>query len=111
VLQDIDRDLSISPTRRCPQSYPRLTYWKTVDVRLDEDALMESGESEDIKQSFLPLFTTRKVECHSTCIPHQEQPGGMTLRLEVLIAGSNDAKSLATPFRVRQIADRPRRLR
>jgi len=69
--------------------------WKTVDVRLDSDPLSEASDCElleQVKQNLLPLFTTRAIEYHSSCIPHQVQPNGTRLRVEVLMADPPDAK-------------------
>lgn len=63
-------------------------HWKMVDVTGRQDALRAAGECElveQIKQSILPKFTTRKVEYSSTCIPFQPEPGGTHLRAEVLV--------------------------
>jgi hypothetical protein len=64
-------------------------HWKTVDLRLEQDAVAESGNCElieQIKQSILPLFTTRNVEYSSNCVPHQLSVGGTRLRAQVLVS-------------------------
>jgi hypothetical protein len=65
--------------------------WKSVDLRLNRGALDEAGDCElleQIKQSLLPLFTTRNVQYSSNCIPHQLSPGGTWLRAEVLVSAA-----------------------
>jgi hypothetical protein len=65
--------------------------WRTVDVKLNREALAEAGDCElleQIKQSLLPLFTTRNIEYSSTCVPHQLTPGGTWLRAEVLVSAA-----------------------
>ena len=44
--------------------------------------------TEQIKQTILPLFTTRNVEYKSTCVPHQLTPGGTTLKADVLVSAA-----------------------
>lgn len=73
-------------------------HWKTVDLRLDRDAVSESGNCElleQIKQSILPLFSTRNVEYSSNCVPHQLSTGGTQLRAQVLVADAPDTKGAA----------------
>jgi hypothetical protein len=65
--------------------------WRTVDLKLNREPLAEAGDCElleQIKQSLLPLFTTRNVEYSSTCVPHQLTPGGTWLRAEVLVSAA-----------------------
>src|SRR5215469_6036666 len=67
---------------------PVPAHWKLVEISTDRDPLREAGDCElieQVKTRVLPLFTTRKVEYHSTCIPHQLQIGGTVLKAEVLI--------------------------
>jgi hypothetical protein len=74
-------------------------HWKTVDLRLDRDPLWRAEDCElleQIRHSFLPLFTTRDVDYHSNCVPHQVSPGGTWLHAEVLEADlKDDSKPLA----------------
>jgi hypothetical protein len=78
-----------------PDATAVAAHWKSVDLRLNRDALSESGDCElieQIKQSILPLFTTRNVEYSSNCVPHQLSVGGTLLRAEVLISDAPDKK-------------------
>jgi hypothetical protein len=77
-------------------------HWQTVDLRLDRDAVSESGNCElleQIKQSILPLFTTRNVEYSSNCVPHQLSAGGTRLRAQVLVSDTPDTKPAAATTR------------
>jgi hypothetical protein len=70
-------------------------HWKTVDLRLNRDALSDSGDCElleQIKHSILPLFSTRHVEYSSNCVPHQLSAGGTVLRAQVLISDAPEKK-------------------
>jgi hypothetical protein len=73
-------------------------HWKAVDLRLDRDAVSDSGNCElleQIKQSILPLFSTRNIEYNSTCVPHQLSAGGTRLRVDVLVSDAPDQKPAA----------------
>lgn len=62
--------------------------WKPVQVRLDRDPVAEAGQCElveQIKQSLLPLFSTRDVEFTPNCVPHQLNPNGTRLSAQVLL--------------------------
>jgi hypothetical protein len=62
-------------------------HWKTVELKLDNDPVSESGECEfleQLKQKVLPLFATRDVEFNPACVPHQLSPSGASLRAQVL---------------------------
>lgn len=64
-------------------------HWRKVDLELDRDPLWQAEDCELLEQvhhTFLPLFTTRNVDYHSTCAAHQVFPGGTWLRADVLIA-------------------------
>jgi hypothetical protein len=75
-------------------------HWKMVDVNqaLAKDPLWQAGQCElleQIKQTFLPQFTTRNVQYRSTCVPFQLYLGATQLRAEVLIADEQDAQAPA----------------
>jgi hypothetical protein len=73
---------------------PVPAHWKLVEISTDRDPLREAGDCElieQVKTRVLPLFTTRNVDYHSTCIPHQLQVGGTQLKAEVLIADDQQA--------------------
>jgi hypothetical protein len=88
----------LTATAAAPDATAVAAHWKTVDLRLNQDALSDSGDCElieQIKQSILPLFTTRNVEYSSNCVPHQLSAGGTRLRAEVLISDAPDKKPAA----------------
>ena len=73
-------------------------HWKAVDLRLDRDPIRQAEDCElleQIKHTFLPLFTTRNVDYQSSCIPHQVSPGGTWLRAEVLTADPHDKHAVS----------------
>lgn len=81
-----------------PDAKTVAAHWKTVDLRLDRDPLAASGDCElleQIKQSILPLFTTRNIQYHSNCVPHQVSAGATSLRVDVLVSDAPDAKPAA----------------
>lgn len=48
--------------------------WQNVVLMAPNASLLEQGNCELIeqfKETFLPLFTTRHIDYHSSCIPHQ----------------------------------------
>ncbi len=56
-----------------PGTEPVATVWHRVDLSR-RDALAAAGDcelTEQIKETMLPLFTTRNVDYSSTCVPHQ----------------------------------------
>jgi hypothetical protein len=76
--------------------------WKSVDLKLDRGTLAQAGDCElleQIKQSLLPLFTTRNVEHRSTCVPHQLSPGASWLRAEILVSAAPPSAPIAAAAR------------
>jgi hypothetical protein len=75
---------------------PVPAHWKLVELSTDRDPLREAGDCElieQVKTRVLPLFTTRNIDYHSTCVPHQLQIGGTVLKAEVLIADDQQTPS------------------
>jgi hypothetical protein len=75
-------------------------HWKMVNLTASKDVVKEAGDCElieQVKQSVLPLFTTRDVDYKSTCIPFQLTVGGTQLRTQVLVPDEQGAKPPATP--------------
>ena len=75
-----------------------LAHWKAIDLRLDKDPLWQAEDCElleQIEHTFLPLFATRNVDYHSSCVPHQVSPGGTWLRAEVLSADKDGVSRAA----------------
>jgi hypothetical protein len=64
-------------------------HWQQVELPGRGDAVREAGDCElveQVKQSILPLFTSRNVDYHSSCVPNQLTIGGTSLKAEVLVA-------------------------
>lgn len=62
--------------------------WKKVKLPYPATGLQAEGECElleQFKEKVLPLFTTRNVDLHATCVPHQLSPIGTQLQTEVLV--------------------------
>jgi hypothetical protein len=75
---------------------PVKAQWKSVEIAPRGDPLSAAGDcelTEQIKQSILPLFSSRNVEYSSTCIPYQLQVGGTRLKAEVPVAEPPAAKA------------------
>ncbi len=61
--------------------------WKEVAWRVGSPRELDAGDCELVEQfaqRILPLFATRNVENHTTCVPHQVDPWGINLRFTVL---------------------------
>lgn len=72
--------------------------WQQVDLPGKGDAVRQAGDCElieQVKQNILPLFTTRNVDYHTTCVPNQLSIGGTSIKTEVLIASQPAAKPAA----------------
>ncbi len=62
--------------------------WKTVKLPTRKNPIDAAGECELLEQfrkSILPAFTTRNVDLHATCVPHQLEPLGTSLQADVLV--------------------------
>ncbi len=73
--------------KSAPDTPALAALWRNVDLSRPQ-ALAAAGDcelTEQIKQTILPLFTTRNVEYRSTCVPHQLSPGGTSLKADVLV--------------------------
>jgi hypothetical protein len=78
---------------------PVPAHWKLVELSTDRDPLREAGDCElieQVKPRVLPLFSTRNIDYHSTCIPNQLSVGGTQLKAEVLIADEQRAQPPGT---------------
>jgi len=75
-------------------------HWKRVELPGPGDAVRQAGDCElveQVKQSILPLFATRDVNYHSTCVPKQLSIGGTSLAADVLVPDQPTAKAATTP--------------
>ena len=71
-------------------------YWKPIKLPYRAVGLDAAGQCElleQFKQKVLPLFTTRNVDLHASCVPHQLEPLGTSLQAEVLVT---DQKKVAS---------------
>jgi hypothetical protein len=62
--------------------------WKPVKLPYRATGIDAAGQCElleQFKQKVLPLFTTRNVDLHASCVPHELSPVGTKLQAEVLI--------------------------
>ena len=69
-------------------------YWKPIKLPYRTTALDAAGQCElleQFKQKVLPLFTTRNVDLHAACVPHQLEPIGTSLQAEVLVTDQKKA--------------------
>ncbi|HEY7963314.1 MAG TPA: hypothetical protein VID49_04310 [Steroidobacteraceae bacterium] len=70
-------------------------HWKRVQLPGPGDAVRQAGDCElveQVKQKILPLFATRDVQYHSTCVPKQLSIGGTSLSADVLVPDQPTAK-------------------
>ncbi len=70
--------------------------WLPVTIAYQHPQQLGRGDCELVEQfrsSVLPMFTTRQVDNHTTCIPHQESGSDIDLKFESF---SVPAKSVAS---------------
>ena len=63
--------------------------WRSVTFAAHSPRELGTGDCELIeqfRQSVLPLFTTRNVDDHTTCVPHQDSGSVIGLRFEAFSA-------------------------
>jgi hypothetical protein len=61
--------------------------WQTVDLVRINGASWDQGQCELLEQmqkKVLPLFTSRNVNFHSSCFPHEVSPGEIQFTVDVL---------------------------
>lgn len=69
-------------------------YWKPIKLPMRAGTLDAAGQCELLEQfnrTVMPLFTTRNVDLHATCVPHQLEPIGTSLQAEVLVTDQKKA--------------------
>jgi hypothetical protein len=99
-----------APARQIGKSAPQLKKaavpepgvgaWKSVAWRAHSPFFLDPGDCELVEQfahELLPLFETRKVEQHMTCVPNQIVLGGVQLNFDVLAALPPAEKPAARP--------------
>jgi hypothetical protein len=63
--------------------------WRPVSIANRSPRDLGTGDCELVEQfrnNVLPMFTTRNVEDHTTCVPHQDSGSLISLRFESLTA-------------------------
>jgi hypothetical protein len=63
--------------------------WRPVAIAQRSPRELQAGDCELVEQfrsNVLPMFTTRSVENHTTCIPHQDSGSVINLRFESFAA-------------------------
>jgi hypothetical protein len=63
------------------------TQWKTVNLSRIQQFRFDQGQCElleQMKNKALPLFTSRNLLYHSSCVPHEITPGDMQFSVDVL---------------------------
>lgn len=68
-------------------SEPGVGTWRPVKIAANTPREIEGGDCELVEQfirEILPTLTTRNVEQHMTCFPHQVTLGGISLKFEAL---------------------------
>lgn len=68
-------------------SKPIDAVWRPVSFAYRSPRELSTGDCELIEQfrnNVLPMFTTRNIDDHTTCVPHQESGSNISLRFEAL---------------------------
>lgn len=66
---------------------PGVGTWRPVKIATNSPREIEGGDCELIEQfirEILPTLTTRNVQQHMTCFPHQVSLGGISLKFDAL---------------------------
>jgi hypothetical protein len=74
-------------------------HWKPVKLPYRETGINAAGQCElleQFNQKIMPLFTTRNVDLHATCVPHQLEPLGTKLQAEVLVTDQKKGNKQAS---------------
>jgi hypothetical protein len=74
--------------------------WRPVSFAAHSPRELATGDCELIEQfrnNVLPMFTTRNVENHTTCVPHQESGSNIDLRFESFTAARRPPGAGAKP--------------
>jgi hypothetical protein len=72
--------------------------WRPVTLTARSPRELGTGDCELIEQfrdTVLPLFATRNLENHTTCIPHQESGSVIDLKFDSFAALPNNSKPIA----------------
>jgi hypothetical protein len=86
--------LTPAPAQISPDAPLVEAHWKPVKLPYRETGINAAGQCELLEQfnhTIMPLFTTRNVDLHATCVPHQLEPLGTKLQAEVLVTDQKKA--------------------
>ena len=79
---------------------PITAVWRPVSFAYRSPRELATGDCELIEQfrnNVLPMFTTRNIDNHTTCVPHQESGSNISLRFEALAAVPSGPAAPAQP--------------
>ena len=88
--------LQPAPAQLSPDTLLVEAHWKPVKLPYRETGINAAGQCELLEQfnhTIMPLFTTRNVDLHATCVPHQLEPLGTKLQAEVLVTDQKKASA------------------
>jgi hypothetical protein len=78
-----------SPAATTADGKPVDGVWRAVSLADRSPRDLHTGDCELVEQfrnSVLPMFTTRNIDNHTTCVPHQESGSNISLRFESFAA-------------------------
>ncbi len=78
-----------TPDPKTPGAKPVDGVWRSVTLQPHAPRQLAVGDCELVEQfrdSVLPMFATRNVDSHTTCIPHQESGSTLALSFESFAA-------------------------
>jgi hypothetical protein len=88
--------LQPAPAQLSPDTPLVEAHWKQVKLPYRETGINAAGQCELLEQfnhTIMPLFTTRNLDLHATCVPHQLEPLGTKLQAEVLVTDQKKASA------------------
>jgi hypothetical protein len=88
--------LQPAPAQLSPDTQLVEAHWKAVRLPYRETGINAAGQCELLEQfnhTIMPLFTTRNLDLHATCVPHQLEPLGTNLQAEVLVTDQKKASA------------------
>jgi hypothetical protein len=88
------------PSGTSTDSKPIDAVWRPVAFAYRSPRELTTGDCELVEQfrnNVLPMFTTRNIDNHTTCVPHQESGSNVSLRFESLAALPKDPAAPVQP--------------
>src|SRR5580692_4214887 len=93
--------LAPSVTDTVPASKPVDGVWRPVTFTNRSPRELSTGDCELVQQfrnNVLPMFTTRNVDDHTTCVPHQDSGSVINLKFESFVGvPAKPANAVGTP--------------